>query len=187
MNEISQSLGTWKQLAQQSHKYPRLEQLALQLEQVENTPLPIPDFHTKTPDRQCPIDHRPITILSKNLTRNTASKHHEFFNVLFNKTNSILSHTYILLPCEAGLSDLAFQAGWRIIHPNLYKHEARKYDYLELTDSQFYDQYLQEDGLVEDALQYSADQKYYADNPPDADEEDFDEFTVIEPILEEQE
>lgn len=101
------------------------------------------------------------------------------YNALYNSNISEM----IILPATESLSDLAFEKGWRIIHPNLDHFEMLTYIdrfNCELqSGSQFYLDYLVDDELDDQDAEYLAsllDPLWDSTPiPPDADEEEFDE------------
>ena len=101
------------------------------------------------------------------------------YNALYNSTISAM----VILPATESLSDIAFEKGWRIIHPNLEYFEMMRYINrfnCELYDgSRFYLDYLVDDELDDQDVEYlnSLVDPLWDSTPvlPDADEEEFDE------------
>ena len=113
------------------------------------------------------------------------------YNALYNSATSSL----VLLPATEGLPDLAFDKGWRIIHPNMEYFEMLKYttrfNCELMTGSQFYLDYLADDELDEQDAEYlgSLLDPIWDSTPipPDEDEEEFDEFYADDTVEEAEE
>lgn len=113
------------------------------------------------------------------------------YNALYNSNISAM----VLLPAVESLSDIAFEKGWRIIHPNLEHFEMLRYVYrfnCEVqSGSQFYLDYLVDDELDDQDAEYLGsllDPLWDSTAvQPDADEEEFDEFFSLEEETEKEE
>jgi len=190
MNQLSADCGTWKQLAHEAKKYPLLVESAEWLAQYEATPFlyhfcgPVLPFLTRSPERECPVETT-RHLVKPHLVEVEQTKVGHLWNLLHNADRSLIA-----LPASEGLSDLAFDKGWRIIHPNIGTHELRRYEERftigRMDGATFYTEYLEDEEMTDDSAEffngvivplYEAESNHGID----ADEEEFDEnFSSIE-------
>ena len=78
------------------------------------------------------------------------------YNLLHSEVNPA---ALLLLKCEAGLSDLAFEKGWRILQHDIEKPENWVNMLLVpiLTEAEFFEQYLSDEVMPEDSAEFFGD------------------------------